>query len=78
MMYATPIIYPLSSIPEKYRLFILANPMTGIIETFKYATLGKGEFSLSLLGYSFGFAVVLLFFATIVFNRTQKNFMDTV
>lgn len=77
-MYATPIIYPLTEAPEKYRWIIALNPMTGIVLTFKYAFLGRGEFVWDYLIYSAVFMVVLLFFAVIVFNKVEKNFMDTV
>lgn len=78
MMYATPIIYPLSFVPNIYKKYILLNPMTGIIETFRYSFTGAGSFSWELLGYSFGFMSVLMFLGTIVFNRVEKTFMDTV
>jgi lipopolysaccharide transport system permease protein len=77
-MYATPIIYPLSSISEKYRWFIVANPMTGIVETFRYAFLGSGTFSWLHLGYSFIFSIVALFTGAIVFNKVEKSFTDIV
>jgi len=78
-MYATPIVYPLSMVPEgKLRTLIMVNPMTSIIETFKYATLGQGYFSWQALGYSFLFMSVLLVFGVCVFNKVQRSFMDTV
>jgi lipopolysaccharide transport system permease protein len=78
-MYATPIVYPLSMVPEgKLQILILANPMTPIIEAFKYATLGQGFFSWLALGYSFVFMSVLLLFSVVIFNKVQRNFMDTV
>ncbi len=78
-MYATPIVYPLSMVEEgPLRTLILANPMTSIIETFKYATLGQGYFSWFALGYSFLFMSVLLLFSVAIFNKVQRNFMDTV
>jgi lipopolysaccharide transport system permease protein len=78
-MYATPIVYPLSMVTdEKLRTLIMLNPMTSIIEAFKYATLGQGYFSWGALGYSFVFMSVLLLWGTIVFNKVQRSFMDTV
>ena len=53
-------------------------PMTSIIEAFKYATLGQGFFSWFALGYSFLFMSVLLLFSVLIFNKVQRNFMDTV
>jgi lipopolysaccharide transport system permease protein len=78
-MYATPIIYPLSTIEnEKLKLVILANPMTSIIETFRYAFTGSGDFSWMALGYSFAIMLVLLSVGVLSFNKVEKTFMDTV
>ena len=77
-MYATPVIYPLSEVPVEYQWLAVLNPMASVIETFKYGFLGHGTFSWAYLGYSFGFMVVLLLTSIAVFNRTEKNFMDTV
>ena len=78
-MYATPIVYPLSMVEKgTLRTLIMANPMTSIIEAFKYATLGQGYFSWFALGYSFLFMSVLLLFSVAIFNKVQRNFMDTV
>ena len=78
-MYATPIIYPLSTITnEKIRFVMLINPMSSIVETFKYGTMGVGVFSWLQLGYSFLFMVVLLSLGIVVFNKVQRSFMDTV
>jgi lipopolysaccharide transport system permease protein len=78
LMYATPVIYPLSSISEKYKMIILANPMSAIVETFRFGFLGSGSFSWGQLGYSFGFSVLVLLLGTIIFNRVEKSFTDTV
>lgn len=78
LMFATPVIYPLSTIGEKYEWLILANPMTSIVETFRYAFLGTGTFEWIYLAYSFGFAIVILFFGTVIFNRVERSFTDTV
>ena len=78
-MYATPVIYPLSTISnEKIRMLMGINPLTSIFEAFKYGMLGVGQFSWSGLGYSFGFMVVLLLVGVVVFNKVQRSFMDTV
>lgn len=78
-MYATPIVYPLSLIGDNtMRLTMSLNPITGIIEAFKYGVLGEGEFDWGLLGYDFGFMVVLLAVGVVIFNKVQKSFMDTV
>lgn len=78
LMYATPVIYPLSFLEEKYRWIVLLNPMTSIIETFKYAYLGAGSFDINHLAYSFGVMVFLLLFGVLVFHKVEKTFMDTV
>jgi lipopolysaccharide transport system permease protein len=77
-MYATPIIYPLSEIPEKYKAFVMANPMTPIVETFKTALLGVGSVDYIGLLYSFGFMVILLAIGILIFNKVERTFMDTV
>lgn len=77
-MYASPVIYPFSTLPEKYKLFILANPMTSIIETFRYAFLGEGTFSWMYLAYSTLFATTIMSLGIVVFNKVEKSFMDTV
>lgn len=78
IMYASPIVYPLSIVPDKYRWLILANPVTSIIETFKYAFLGVGEFSWVYLCYSLVFTLILFLIGLIIFHRVEKSFMDTV
>jgi lipopolysaccharide transport system permease protein len=78
LMYATPVIYPLSSIPEKYKVFFLLNPLTSIVETFRYAFLGVGTFNWIYLGYSLLFAVTVMVFGTMIFNKVEKSFMDSV
>lgn len=78
-MYATPVIYPLSTIKnEKLHFLMSLNPITSIIETFKYATLGVGSYSPYALLYSAIFTVLILCTGILVFNRIQKTFMDTV
>jgi lipopolysaccharide transport system permease protein len=76
-MYATPVIYPLSQIPRKYRLLIEMNPMSAIIETFRSIYLG-GIIPWELLGISSLVILFLLLLGTMVFNRVEKTFMDTV
>jgi lipopolysaccharide transport system permease protein len=78
LMYATPVIYPLSSIDSKYKWFIIANPMTSIIETFRYAFLGTGSFSVGSLVYSTVFMIVTLLVGIVIFNKVERSFMDTV
>ena len=77
-MYATPVIYPLSFAPEKYRWVLEINPLTPLFEAFKYSCLGVGTWNASGLLYSFTFLLVTMFFAVLIFNRTEQRFMDTV
>jgi lipopolysaccharide transport system permease protein len=78
LMYATTVIYPLSAAPEKYKWLIKANPMTAIIETFRYSFLGSGSFSWSLVGYAAGLTLIMLVAGLLVFTKVEKNFIDTV
>ena len=78
LMYATPVIYPINSLPEKYKIYVMANPIAPVVETFRYAYLGTGAFSWASLFYSFGAMIVLLFVGVFIFNKVEKNFMDTV
>jgi lipopolysaccharide transport system permease protein len=77
-MYITPVIYPIASIPEKYRWVVLANPVSSLVESFKFGFTGSGTFNLNSIIYSGIFSIVLFLFSVAVFNRTEKTFMDTV
>lgn len=77
-MYATPIIYPISQMPEKYRWIIFANPVSAIVEAFKYGFTGSGSFYFNGIIYSTIFSFALLLAGIAIFNRTEKTFMDTV
>lgn len=78
-MYATPVIYPVSTISNpKIKLMMQINPLTGILEAFKYGLLGAGTFSWGALAYSAGFICILLAVGIVVFNRVQRSFIDTV
>lgn len=78
MMYATTVIYPLSAAPAAYKWVIELNPMTGIIEAFRFGFLGEGSLTLQTLGYSVIFTLVSLVLGVIIFNKTEKTFVDTV
>jgi lipopolysaccharide transport system permease protein len=77
-MYATPIVYPLSAVPNKYRWLVLINPMTPVIESFRYGFLGNGTFSITYLLYSTGVTLLILFLGILLFNHVEKTFMDTI
>lgn len=81
LMYATPVIYPLSVLKEshpEYLWLLLANPLTSILEAFKYAFTGVGMFSWTYLLYSFVVITVVFIWGLLVFNRVQRNFMDVI
>ncbi len=81
LMYATTVIYPLSTALKKYPAYswiIEYNPMTPIIETFRYGFLGEGAFTWQSLAYSTLVTLILLIFGTIIFNKVEKTFVDTV
>jgi lipopolysaccharide transport system permease protein len=78
LMYGTTVIYPLSAAPAKFKSIIELNPMTSIIEVFRFSFLGQGEFSFKSIGYSVGFTIVVLLVGIVVFNKTEKTFIDTV
>lgn len=78
MMYATPVIYPLSTLSEDKQFWLALNPMTSIIETFKFGFIGSGTFEWSYLTYTGMVSITVLLLGAIIFNKTEKNFMDTV
>jgi lipopolysaccharide transport system permease protein len=78
LMYATPVIYPSSSVPENYAWVVNLNPLVALFDYMRYAYLGIGSFSVSSLLYPSIFAVVILALGVLVFNKTQKTFMDTI
>ena len=77
-MYATPVIYPVSAIPEKWRWVADINPITPIVETFRLGFLGAGDTSWLRLAYSGGFMLVVMLIGVLIFNRVEKTFIDTV
>ena len=77
-MYATPVVYSVSVVPERFRFFYMLNPVASIVETFRYAFLGKGIVDGAYMLISWAVTIVLLFLGIIVFNRVDKTFMDTV
>ncbi len=77
-MYATPVIYPTSSLPGFFKKLAFYNPLTGIFECFKHAWLGTGDFSPVMLAVSTCIILLLLMAGTLIFNKVEKTFMDTV
>ena len=78
LMYASSVVIPISGMSESTKSLMLLNPLTSIVEAFKYIFLGNGYFDVYWLLYSFGFMTVLLALAVIIFSRVEKSFMDTV
>ncbi|MCS6822589.1 MAG: ABC transporter permease [Microscillaceae bacterium] len=78
LMYATPVIYPLSALSEKYRYYVLLNPISPVVEGFRYAFFGEGIFSFSLLVYSTIFTAMVFLVGLALFHKVEKTFMDTV
>lgn len=78
MTYATPILYPLTIVPDKWRFFILVNPMTAVVEMFRLGFLGAGSIGPEHIFYSVGFMLVIFFIGLLIFNRAENTFIDTV
>ena len=77
-MYATPIVYPLSQVPAKWLWLIALNPMTSIVELFRYAFLGEATIQLWLIGLSIAMTVMILFIGIVLFTKVEKTFIDSV
>jgi len=78
MMYATPVIYPLSTVPDNWRWLLLANPLTPVVELFRLGFLGVSSVSPLSILYSLIFMVITLLLGILIFNRVENTFMDTV
>ena len=77
-MYVTPVVYPVSSIPAKYAWIVNMNPLTGIFECFRFSYLGSGDFQPMGLILSAIITFFILVIGTLIFNKVEKSFMDTV
>jgi lipopolysaccharide transport system permease protein len=77
-MYATPIVYPFSVVPERWKWVVALNPMAPIVETFRHAFLGAGGVNIFQLGSSIGITLGILGLGIVLFSRIEKSFMDTV
>jgi lipopolysaccharide transport system permease protein len=78
LMYATPVVYPLSAVPARFRPFIAWNPLAAALEAFRYALLGAGTLNVGLLLYSSAATLSILALGLLLFNRVERTFMDTV
>jgi lipopolysaccharide transport system permease protein len=77
-MYATPVVYSLNTVPEKYKFILMFNPLTSLFECFRFGFLGVGYFSFTDLIISTLFIYFILFLGVFIFNKVEKSFMDTV
>lgn len=77
-MYATPVVYPLSVVPEKVKYLFMLNPMTSIVESFRHVFLGTSSINSSIIALSWSITLIILALGVILFNRVEKSFMDTV
>ncbi len=78
LQYVTPVIYPLSAMSPKYQALIRLNPLTSVVEAFRYAYLGSGSVDLLQLGYTFVIMLIAIIIGVVIFNRVEATFMDTV
>ena len=77
-MFLTPVVYPLSQVPEKYRIIYMFNPMTSVVELIRVAFLGTGSVSLPMITLSIVLTMVVFILGFFMFSRTEKSFIDTV
>jgi lipopolysaccharide transport system permease protein len=77
-MFLTPVIYPVSTVPEKYRLIVSLNPLSPVFEVFRCGFLGNGAVTVTQLATSFAIMIVVLIIGLMLFSRVEKTFMDTV
>jgi len=79
LMYATPVAYPLSFLKDKpYAAWVAWNPLSPIVESFRYALFGTGTLDITHLLYSGGFIIIVLFLGMLIFSKVERTFMDTV
>jgi lipopolysaccharide transport system permease protein len=79
LMYVTPVVYPLSFLTQsKYKSFIEWNPLSPLVEGFRYSLFGEGSFNMFFFDYSIAFTIVVFFIAITIFSKVERTFMDTV
>jgi len=78
LMYLTPVIFPVSAVPERYRWIVALNPLTPVFEAFRYGLLGAGSVSVAQLGISVVVMVALVIIGLLAFTRVERTFLDTV
>jgi len=78
LMYLSPIIYPMSIVPDRFKYMLMLNPITPIVELFRKGLVGKGYFDFWLIIYSIFISLLIFFTGIILFNKIEKSFIDTV
>ena len=78
LMYISPVIYPLSLVPEFYKKLIFINPMTPVIEIFRYSLFKTGEINPSMISYSIFTTIFIFLLGLLIFNKVEKTFIDTI
>ena len=78
LMYISPVIYPISAVPQHFQWLTRLNPLAPIIEAFRLAFTGSGTVTFSDMAYSSSFVIVLLVLGAVMFHRVERTFMDTV
>jgi lipopolysaccharide transport system permease protein len=78
LMYITPVIYPLGKVSSNLSFFLKLNPLSSLIELFRFSFIGEGTFSFSSITYSIISAILLFVIGLLLFNKVEKDFMDTV
>ena len=77
-MFVSPVIYPMSMISDKYIYFYILNPVSSIIENFRYVLFSNSDFNLGLTLLSLFFSIIIFIFGLYIFNKVEKKFMDTI
>lgn len=78
LMYASPVVYGVSTVPAKWQWLMAYNPLTGLFEAFRYAYLGVGEWPMGAMAYTMAATSVIFLLGVFIFNMVEKSFMDTV
>lgn len=78
LLYSSPVIYPASMVPDKYLNIYFINPVAPVVEAFRFVLLGTGTVDISRLVYSLVFSIVVSVLGIVIFNRVERNFMDTI
>jgi lipopolysaccharide transport system permease protein len=78
LMYATPVVYPISNVPPKWKLLFQLNPVSPVIEMFRYSFLGSGNHDVLMLLYSLVASIIVFWIGLVTFSRNEKTFIDVI